>query len=450
MVLELFEQRAAKYLEGQDADIDPARVAELSHRTIELTFEKEGLELVGFLTGENEAEIYSSIADQADEALLEAGVAGKDGLVAKEAILNVLRQAFYTSSEDERAYFGKLSRVYTLMLTLRNEPKVVEYFKGMSSDFVLYVGADIIIRALSERYLAEQDQMTANMLNILRDAGSTLILTEACLGEVHAHLEGTDWEFRNVFMGAEQYMTKEIARHSTKILIRAYFYARLDPLGDRPAGWKSFIGQVCSYDDLHKPAGKEQIRSYLQERFGMEFAADGEMAKLVDEGEVWALAQKLGKIKKEEVLAVNDARQILAIYGKRKSIGEEHKPNPYGYRTWWLTHEAKVRQFTGELVHARGSRYIIRPEFILNFIALSPSTEQVRRSYGTIFPTLLGVRLSNRLRNEVFEDVMRRMKEVAAVDDARARAMAEELSNKLKGDNFKQYEADFRPAATSA
>ena len=102
-----------------------------------------------------------------------------------------------------------------------------------------------------------------------------------------------------------------------------------------------------------------------------------------------------------------------------------------------------MRQCTGELVSARGSQYIIRPEFILNFVALSPTTEEVRKSYGTIFPTLLGVRLSNRMREDIFHDVMARAKAARAVDEARAKAMLADMSNRLKGDQFKRYEADF-------
>ena len=91
----------------------------------------------------------------------------------------------------------------------------------------------------------------------------------------------------------------------------------------------------------------------------------------------------------------------------------------------------------------KGAHYIIRPEFILNFIALSPTTEAVRASYGNIFPTLLGVRLSNRMRDEVFHDVIRRVKEIYAMDEARAKVQMAQLSTQLKGDNYKQYEVDF-------
>ena len=245
-------------------------------------------------------------------------------------------------------------------------------------------------------------------------------------------------------MKIEPTITMSIARHSSKILIRAYFYSNLDSFSDhRPSSWRSFIEQTCSYEDLHYARGRKQVQSYLQDKFGMEFASNDDLEQLVTATDVAELAEKIKPDKKDDVLALHDARQIMAVYGKRKRIGEQHRLNPYGYRTWWLTHETRVRQHTRQLVNDRNSEYIMRPEFILNFIALSPGTEEVRRSYGTIFPTLLGVRLSNRLREDVYHDVMGKVKEAWEVDEARARAMAENLSNILKGDQFKQYQTGF-------
>ena len=47
------------------------------------------------------------------------------------------------------------------------------------------------------------------------------------------------------------------------------------------------------------------------------------------------------------------------------------------------------------------------------------------------------------MREEIFHDVMDRAKAVRAVDEARAKTMMFDMSNRLKGDNFKRYEADF-------
>ena len=87
---------------------------------------------------------------------------------------------------------------------------------------------------------------------------------------------------------------------------------------------------------------------------------------------------------------------------------------------------------------------MMRPEFLLNFIALSPSSEEVRKSLGAVFPSLLGVKLSNRMRDDVFKIVVQQVKEAYEVGEARARAKVGELSDKLKGDFFKRYEAELR------
>ena len=440
-VMDIYEERATSNLDEND-EIFPGQMACLVHRTLELTFERKGLELVNVLVGDHEEGQDFAISDQVDRAINEAKFTGSNAIKAKEISLSILRHAFYNSSETEREYYGKLSRTYTLMLTLRHEPKIVEYFKGMSSNFVLFVGSDIIVRALSERYLSNEDKMTVNMLRILREAGSTLIISHLSVEEVHSHIRNTDREYRNYFQQLEPHIDKEIARHASKILLRAYFYARLEPLSEKPpAGWRMFIEQICNYNDLNQDStSRDQVKNYLIEKFDFEYMNEDDMKNIVNNEEAKQLADQIKPIKSDDILAHNDARHILAIYGKRSALREDHKPNPYGYRSWWLTHETKVRRVTRDLVKSHGSEYIIRPEFILNFIALSPTTESVRKSYGNIFPTLLGIKLSNRMREKVFRDVMERAKNIAAVDEARVHAKMIEMSNRLKGDNYKAYE----------
>lgn len=446
-VMDEYEKRAARALDdiGEGSNLTPNDIAPLAHRTLELTFEREGLELAGFLTNSWREDLRVSVSDHVDSAIDDFHLSGNTAVAAKEITLLVLREAFYDSTESERIYYGKLSRAYALMLTLRNEPRVVEYFRSMSSNFVLFVGSDIIVRALSERYLAPEDQMTVNMLRILKEAGATLILTHMTVEEVHAHLKITDNEFRDVMQELEPYMDKNIIRHSGKILIRAYFYAKFDPLLDRaPQGWAEFIGQICDITQLQRESiSRDQIKQYLLAKFGLEFFDRADISKLVNEQEADQLTQAIQSIKSENVLARNDARHILAVYGQRRELKEGHQATPYGYRTWWLTHESRVRQCTRKLVRSHGAEYIIRPDFVLNFVALSPSAAAVRESYGKVFPTLLGVRLSNRLKEEVFRDVMRRAKEARVVDEARAGVIMSDLSNKLKGDNYKKYETEW-------
>ena len=442
-VINTYEQRAEILLTDSDK-ILPNDIARIAHRTIELTFESNGLELVEFLSDQSNDQIHSTIADMVDTSLTESELPDSLQVRAKEVTLSVLRQAFYRSTETERLYYGKLSRTYILFFTLRNEPRIVEYFRHMSSDLVLFVGSDIIIRALSERYLADEDQMTVNMLNILSKAGSTLILTPAAVNEVQGHLFRSDFEFREMFSDLESHVDWEIASHSNRILIRAYFYARFDDsVNSKPRSWESYIGQVCNYQDLqNRVKSRMQIQHYLVERFGFTVLSQADMDQMVDFDQVDELTTKLLQIKQSEFLARNDAQHILSVYGKRVVGGETKRANPYGYRVWWLTHETRVLRFTKHLVAKFGANYIMRPEFLLNFIALSPTLSTIRKNYESIFPTLLGIKLSNRMREELYRSVMRKIRDVREVDEARAIVKMSELSNQLKGDNYKEYEAN--------
>ena len=254
-------------------DLSPRMIASIAHRTIELTFERQGLELSAFLEEKvGEYEDFS-ISDQVDKAIQEKRVRGEKAILTKEVVLSVVRRAFYESTEQQRRYFSKLSRTYSLLFLLRLDPVILEYFQSMSSSFVLFVGTDILIRSLSERYLPEADQMTCNMLEMLRNAGADLILAQPVVEEVYSHLKNTDTEFRNDFENIERYVSIDVARHSPKILIRTYFYARLKPLEgiDGPKGWRSFVDQICDYDLLNEPRGFDQVKKYLVERFSLQF-----------------------------------------------------------------------------------------------------------------------------------------------------------------------------------
>ena len=295
--------------------------------------------------------------------------------------------------------------------------------------------------------------MTWNMFKILQSAGATLILTEKTLEEVVSHFRATDYEFRNHYFDMEPYVDMALARHIDRILIRSYFYARHDDtVRKKPAGWASYVGMFCTYQALHTEAGNDSLRRYLCEEFGFTYEFSSEMLVGVDKEELEILKNKLFEIRsggrrkdQEETLSYNDALQVLRVYAKRRALGETTKANPFGYRTWWLTQEAHVRKATPETVRRNNNAlYMMRPEFVLNFIALAPSMEAVRRSFATIFPSLLGVRLSNRLRNDVFQTVIGKIREASVLGEARARALASELSDKLKGDQFRRYELEFK------
>ncbi|HRI87373.1 MAG TPA: hypothetical protein PK869_03870 [Candidatus Hydrogenedentes bacterium] len=447
--IELQRAKAMNHFLTGERD-NAAIVASVSHRAIEFAFEKQGIELAGFLQGTTSDDQQLSMSDHLERALEDVAVDHVTRIKIKDVALDVLRTMLYESEELERAYLGKLSRSYALLFTLRTDARVIEYFRSLSTRLVLYVGADILVRALSEHFLRPADQMTRNLLRILKEAGAKLILAQTAAEEVHANVRISDHEFNNWFKWTEPKVTLAVARQCSKILVRSYFYAKLSPPEgvSPPSGWTRFVDQFVTYGNLHSSRGCMELQDYLCRKFGLTLETEEQMHAGVNPDHLTQLTESLIDVRpqkgeKSEVLSKNDALQVLRIYAKRKEINDRFN-GPFGYKVWWLTHEVHVMRVTGPLVRYYDARYIMRPEFVLNFISLAPTAAEVRTAYEKIFPTLLSVKLSNRMRDDVFHDVMNRYKRACQYDPERIEVKMQELTNRLKGDNYKQYEIELQ------
>lgn len=432
------------------ADCDKA--ADVAMRALQLTFEKQGLEFAAFLHDSSAVGSAPDVASSVADALSALGINGKASLRIGPAVLLALRGVFYRSTEQERTYLRRLSNTYALLFILNTEPRLMEFFKDMTGDFYLYVGADQLLKALSEQFLAPPDQMARNALRIASDLGATLVLTQPVLEEVIGHFRACDHEFRNHIAGAEPYMAFELARQVGHIMIRAYLYARLDTtLVARPKSWSAFVQQFCSYEELHRGTGEEEFLRYLVRSFGMEYVRVEELEDFVDIDSVAELATKLAPQKGKRELADNDALLAHAVFERRSAEKEAATSNEFGFSTWWLTGETSILRHTKDLVAAnRNARYIMRPEFLLNFVTLAPSAEASRRSFASIFPTLLGIRLARRLDTKAFHAVMEKVDEAAQMDDDRRGAAIAGIVDRLKGDFSRDYLSDHARATTSS
>lgn len=427
------------------------KTLDVCHSVLERIFEKQGLEVALFVTdGEADDELFANAADIVSFAVEELEI-GQESAAVRRLALAVLRGTFYDATPEERLYLQKLSHTYVLLLLLKNEPRVVEYFKSISGKFALYVGTDFLVRALSEHYLEEENQITQNLFKILRDAGATLILTEKAVEELATHIRSQIFEFENVYQYTENRVTLDLIDSIDRILIRSYFYARLAPLSGKqpPRGWRSYVEQFAPYGSIRAQRGDQDLARYLVNKFGMAYESTEEMENGIDAKEVHELADEILRIKVEagqnkdndNKLAYNDALQVYRIYGKRRASGESSPANPFGFKTWWLTQDAKVKRAAAKVVAKNhGQRFLMRPEFLLNFISFAPAVKEVANSYRAIFPTILGIRLSNRVSASTFRKVMEAANQIWNVDEARAGAMITDYTNSLKGDSLKVYE----------
>lgn len=449
-VSEIFEIRCSAISSDNERSLFPL-VAKVCHQTLERVFERQGMQIAQFAhNGEGDEELYANVADIVANVVAESCEQEDAGMVRRLA-LGVLRGTFYNGTAQEREYLLKLSHTYVLMLLLKNEPKVVEYFQTLSSKFNLYIGTDFLVRALSEHYLAEENQTTHNLFRILRDAGSTLILTEKAVEELATHIRSQIFEFENVYSHVEGRMTSDMIEYVDRILIRSYFYSRLAPLSGTkpPAGWHSYIDQFANYNSIRADRGDDDLARYLVHKFGFVYESADDMAEGLASDDVESLAANIVRVKSEtgkskgkaDILAYNDALQVHRIY-RRRQLGNESSPsNPYGFKTWWLTQDSNVRRASALLIAKHhGHRFMMRPEFLLNFISFAPTSKEVADSYREIFPSVLGIRLSNRVSDDTFRDVVEAANKIFAVDEARATAMITDCANQLKGDLLKVYE----------
>jgi hypothetical protein len=134
---------------------------------------------------------------------------------------------------------------------------------------------------------------------------------------------------------------------------------------------------------------------------------------------------------------------VYAVYRQRKSHGEQAIYDGFGYRTWWLTKETQVLNFTAPLVIREGGvPYIMRPEFILNFIALAPHAANVRQSFRDLLPTTVGLQLGQHLKPDVMHQLLAGTAEWATLSPERVAVMIGEKVNRLKHDRLKRYLAN--------
>jgi hypothetical protein len=430
------------------------RLVSVIHRVLEVVFETQGFEASRHFLGDV-ANGESKLADRhiyevAEEKMVNAGFKLNDNSGLLLAVKQTLRGIFYQSTREERAFCARLARTYILLFTIKNTPEVINYFNTMSKQMTLYVGSDLLVRAISEFYLPPEDQMTVNALKIIKQAGSRLVLTESMLEEVHSHIWGTHLEYNNHYLDVDSYVDLALASQASKILIRAYYYAKLDKdKSGRPTTWTQYLNNFLTPSKLTAPLAEptmRELRDVLCHRYGLEFEPKEASKGLIDEEEASKLAAGIQEMRaKREEIAENDAHMILRIEAERKK--ERFSGNPYGYRTWYLTQDSVSNiAFAYCFRSRRDKKFVMRPEFLLNYIAYNPTDEAVRESLKLIFPSVLGVRLGSRLPSNTVTRVLDSIEEAHKVDPARAASIVADLADALKSNRMQGFALKYAPA----
>jgi hypothetical protein len=187
-----------------------------------------------------------------------------------------------------------------------------------------------------------------------------MYLSECVLEEIYTHIKASCYEFANYFAEMEPYITREIARNSSKILIRSYFYAKEE---NKIRSWNGYIDQFMTHNDVHNDRGREDLRKYLLAEYKLKFIANSELESVCNLDKVKSLADSMISCDAKENynLAYNTALLVHGVYGLRQKNNEIGSVSEYGLKTWWMTNQSRVVLHTSELVQTNGSQYIMRP-----------------------------------------------------------------------------------------
>ena len=439
--LESLTARIGEAGSGTMSQGEIASGTQLAFDTIHQHFVEQGLLLAAFL----EKRVDALMKDQVVEDEMAKVIATKKlkGMSPKvmASCLQALRGVFYDPRAEERLYLEYLCRTSLLCTTLNVAPKLLEYFNQMAGNFRLFVGTDLLVKAISESYLEPGQQQVTNLLKVMATLGSSLLLAEPILTELFTHLHGVDLEYRNHYQAQEQYFKEADITECNRILIRTYLYARHRHKG--PRDWGKFINALLDPSDLRSKSekGRRELQAYLVQKYALTFVSLEDLSHGVKEEEVRELAKQLhtARVDKKEELSRNDALMVYAVFAQRSKHGESAIYDGFGVKTWWLTKETQVLSLTPHLVRQHGVPYIMRPEFLLNFITLAPKAADVRRQFANLIPTSAGLQLGRHLDPKVINSLLDDVSEWAVQQPERVGVILSDKVNRLKYDRLKQY-----------
>jgi hypothetical protein len=77
----------------------------------------------------------------------------------------------------------------------------------------------------------------------------------------------------------------------------------------------------------------------------------------------------------------------------------------------------------------------MRPEFVLQFFAMSPKRGDIRAAFESVFPSLLGIKLANRVDERMYHSLLKGVKKAGELEFGRRAAAISDMSDKLKAES---------------
>jgi hypothetical protein len=357
----------------------------------------------------------------------------------KRNLLVLMRALVYQGTDNQKLFLRKLSLTYSMLFLLQCDPKICAYFYSLAGKLQIYVDNAVIIPALSERFQPATDRRFTNLLHYARDKGVKLIINETILRELVTHFRSIRAAYDAVYSGNDSLYSEDVAIYLIpQIMIRAYYYSLKN---GQVKSFEQFLGNFIS-PKMNRL--EEDLVSWLSAEFGIEYLANSTLGLHLDTKEIESIAIKLSQHKVGSDAAIQqkafgDATTLVTIFELRRINNEINSANISGYKTWWLTLDTNTQKAAIEVNKGKYSiGFCMRPDFLYNYISVSPSKSEVDAAFENMFPTFLGVNISTNLPNDVAKVIHEYVKEHASIGKSRMVARIGELVDDLKQDPSKE------------
>lgn len=402
---------------------------------IDKTFEKQGLNFLASIQGATRTEEVRTYE------FLQEKLGGindpEESFKMMRSCQNAIRHAFYSPNEIEAEYTMRLFKAYSVEFAIKGNTGVASYFSKLVKNLRLFVGTDVIVRALSEVCARPVGRATQNALKMLSQAGSELVLTEYVLDEVWHHIHATDIEFNNFYAPWERRATLIEVQNSDRILIRAYFYGKLEPQCHdiSPHNWGYFLSLFGDASWFRDQSGKDGFAAYLRRKFNLSYVSREDVERAVDPVMVGKLEKEIEALKKDPKLAWNDSYLAMFALAERKRMGDVRGDSIYGFKNWWLTEEFKILDALRKVGVA--DQLTMHPQFLMNLFAASPGLAKVTQAFEGLFPKHFGLRITDRVGSQPMHKFLEAVKAAADADQAKGEAFIRTQANRWLGTKYK-------------
>jgi hypothetical protein len=432
---EKFTQSLKTRLEAQLSSygVNVSDAEKLLVSAINNLFKQQGLEFADFvLRAENKDAIEKSMPDVIEKSVNESKIPTDKRNTVKMSLLKVVRDLIYESSDEEREYLKRLSNTYMMLFLLRCDPQIAAYFSITASKLKVFVCTSILVPALSEINLEPKYRRHWNLLVRANNAGVKLFVNKVIIAELAGHLKKMLEVFKEKYEGSEDIYSEESEMiYVPEIIIRAYFYSKMRGKED------TFAGFINNFITPSAPTGiEEEIIELLRSTFGIRFWEEKTSEVHIEHSDLQQLIENLKHTKPSEQQAKNDAQTILSIYALREKYNEKGEGGIFGYQTWWLSKDTKTQIAVTECF---GKKYptscYMRPDFLYNYISLAPNLDEVNNMFDAMFPTLMGVSISQYVVSKEMADAIHKsVNEHKGMSPGRIRGVLRILGDRLKTD----------------